>query len=377
MMRIWKRFLQIKKTYDGIFFSLAIRDIKRAANLFKNLYKKSNGEDGFASLEVSPHLAYNTNGTIKQAEQLWKAVGRKNVMIKIPATKEGLPAIRKCISEGININITLLFGLPRYQEVIDAYLSGLEDRVQANKPIHQAALRTPVALPNQAGILGDRRGAADEIALYAVAASIGEERQLLMCFDAFGDDRDVEAVAEADHGLDDGGRLRIARQMHHESTVDLDLVEGKSLQIGQRRIARAEIVHRDAHAERFQPPQQRQAAIKVLDQHAFGDFQLQPAGGEAGFQQDRMHHTDHIAAHELRRRQIDRDLQRHGPGRRFTAGLPQDPFAHLDDQAAFFRKRDEIGRRDETAGRMNPARQRFETGDVGIQRISRWHGLGR
>ena len=132
-----ERLLQIKKTYDGIFFNLAIRDIKRVANIFKNVFKQSNGEDGFASLEVSPHLAYNTNGTIKQAEQLWKAVGRKNVMIKIPATKEGLPAIRKCISEGININITLLFGLPRYEEVIDAYLSGLEDRVQANTSIHQ------------------------------------------------------------------------------------------------------------------------------------------------------------------------------------------------------------------------------------------------
>jgi len=132
-----ERLLQTKKTYDGIFFNLAIRDIKRVANIFKNVFKQSNGEDGFASLEVSPHLAYNTNGTIKQAEQLWKAVGRKNVMIKIPATKEGLPAIRKCISEGININITLLFGLPRYEEVIDAYLSGLEDRVQANKSIHQ------------------------------------------------------------------------------------------------------------------------------------------------------------------------------------------------------------------------------------------------
>jgi len=132
-----ERLLQIKKTYDGIFFNLAIRDIKRVANIFKNVFKQSNGEDGFASLEVSPHLAYNTNGTIKQAEQLWKAVGRKNVMIKIPATKEGLPAIRKCISEGININITLLFGLPRYEEVIDAYLSGLEDRVKANKSIHQ------------------------------------------------------------------------------------------------------------------------------------------------------------------------------------------------------------------------------------------------
>jgi len=89
------------------------------------------------SLEVSPHLAHDTEGTIKQARELWKAVNRKNVMIKIPSTAEGLRAIRKCISEGININITLLFGLPRYKEVVDAYLSGLEDRVKANQPIDQ------------------------------------------------------------------------------------------------------------------------------------------------------------------------------------------------------------------------------------------------
>lgn len=128
---------QTKKDYDDIFFSLAVKDIKRAADLFKPTYKKSGGEDGFVSLEVSPHLAYDTEGTIKQAEELWKAVDRRNVMIKIPATKEGLPAIRKCISEEININITLLFGLPRYIDVTDAYISGLEDRVKTNQPISQ------------------------------------------------------------------------------------------------------------------------------------------------------------------------------------------------------------------------------------------------
>ena len=95
--------------------------------------------DGFVSLEVSPHLAHDTEGTIKQARELWKAVDRKNVMIKIPGTAEGLPAIRKCISEGININITLLFGLPRYKQVTDAYISGLEDRIKANQPIDQIA----------------------------------------------------------------------------------------------------------------------------------------------------------------------------------------------------------------------------------------------
>jgi transaldolase len=130
---------QTKKSLDNIFFSLAIKDIKRAADLFKPIYKQSNGEDGFVSLEVSPHLAHDTEGTIKQAEKLWKAVGRKNVMIKIPATAEGLPAIRQCISEGININITLLFGLPRYREVADAYISGLEDRFNANRSISQVS----------------------------------------------------------------------------------------------------------------------------------------------------------------------------------------------------------------------------------------------
>src|SRR6185295_10375634 len=78
-----------------------------------------------------------TEGTINQAREFWKAVSRKNVMIKIPGTAEGLPAIRKCISEGININITLLFGLPRYEQVTDAFISGLEDRVDAGQPVDE------------------------------------------------------------------------------------------------------------------------------------------------------------------------------------------------------------------------------------------------
>lgn len=124
-----------KTSNDEIFFGLAIKDIKRAADFFKPVYDSAKGADGFVSLEVSPHLARNTEGTIKQAMELWKEVDRQNVMIKIPGTKEGLPAIRKCISEGININITLLFGLPRYKEVAEAYIQGLNDRVENNLPI--------------------------------------------------------------------------------------------------------------------------------------------------------------------------------------------------------------------------------------------------
>ena len=123
------------KTNEEIFFGLAITDIKNATDVFRGVFDEANGADGFVSLEVSPFLALDTEKSIKQAQELWDAVDRKNVMIKIPGTKPGLPAIRKSIAAGININITLLFGLPRYEEVTEAYLSGLEDRVAKELPI--------------------------------------------------------------------------------------------------------------------------------------------------------------------------------------------------------------------------------------------------
>lgn len=128
-----------KGSNDDIFFGFAVKDIQRAADLLRQVYEQRKGEDGFVSLEVSPHLADDTAGTVRQARELWKAVGRKNVMIKIPGTEAGLPAIRRCISEGINVNVTLLFGLARYKEVTEAYLSGLEDRIEARKPIDEIA----------------------------------------------------------------------------------------------------------------------------------------------------------------------------------------------------------------------------------------------
>lgn len=130
---------QHEESNDAIFYGLAVKDIKRAAEMFGPVYAQTRGNDGYVSLEVSPHLARDTEGTIRQASALWKAVDRKNVMIKIPGTPEGLPAIRKCISEGINVNVTLLFGLPRYREVAEAYLAGLEDRVKANQSIKDVA----------------------------------------------------------------------------------------------------------------------------------------------------------------------------------------------------------------------------------------------
>jgi hypothetical protein len=118
-----------------------------------------------------------------------------------------------------------------------------------------------------------------------IAGLVREEGQLLLRFHAFGDDGNIQTMAEPDHRADDRRRLRIASQIHHECAVDLDLVERKRLQIGQRGIAAAEIVHGDADAERLQPPQQRQAAIEVIDQHALGDLEFQPPRGQPGFEQ--------------------------------------------------------------------------------------------
>ncbi len=124
---------------EEVYERLIIDDIRHAADLFRPLYDESNGGDGYVSIEVNPHLAHETEKTIKEARHLWKTVDRPNVMIKIPGTTEGLQAIRQAISEGINVNVTLLFDLDRYREVADAFLSGLEDRMKAGKPIDNIA----------------------------------------------------------------------------------------------------------------------------------------------------------------------------------------------------------------------------------------------
>jgi transaldolase/glucose-6-phosphate isomerase len=111
----------------GRYEQIAIRDIQDAADALRPVYDESNFRDGYVSLEVSPYLARKTQETIDEARRLWKAVRRENVMIKVPGTAEGLPAIRQLISEGININVTLLFAQDVYEKVADAYIAGLED----------------------------------------------------------------------------------------------------------------------------------------------------------------------------------------------------------------------------------------------------------
>ena len=124
-------------TDKQILEELMIEDIVNVADLLRPLYDQTKGGDGYVSLEVRPHLAYDTENTIQEAQRLWKLVNRPNLMIKIPGTEPGLLAIRKSIAAGINVNITLLFSVERYKEVMDAYLSGLEDRVNEGKPIDQ------------------------------------------------------------------------------------------------------------------------------------------------------------------------------------------------------------------------------------------------
>jgi len=121
---------------EQIFWQLAIEDIRAACDLFAALYRQTDGADGFVSLEVSPTLAHNTRGTIAQAKQLWEWVGRPNLMIKIPATLEGLPAVQQALAAGINVNVTLIFSIERYRAVMDAYLAGLDERLTAGLPVN-------------------------------------------------------------------------------------------------------------------------------------------------------------------------------------------------------------------------------------------------
>ena len=122
-----------------IFEALAVADISAAADVLAPIYARTQGEDGYVSIEVAPDLADDTEATIAEARRLHASVNRPNVMIKVPATKAGIAAIRQLISEGINVNVTLIFSLERYAAVKEAYLQGLESRLAAQKPIKQIA----------------------------------------------------------------------------------------------------------------------------------------------------------------------------------------------------------------------------------------------
>src|SRR5580693_2754474 len=123
----------------GRYELLAIRDIQDAADLLRPVYESTKKRDGYVSLEVSPYLARDTRGTIEEARRLWKAVDRPNVMIKVPGTAEGLPAIEQLVSEGMNINVTLLFAQEVYEKVAEAYIKGLEKFAASGGDLSQVA----------------------------------------------------------------------------------------------------------------------------------------------------------------------------------------------------------------------------------------------
>lgn len=123
----------------AIYESLAIADIQAAADILRPVYDVSDGQDGFVSLEVAPDLAYEIDATIAEARRLHAAVDRPNLMIKVPATVEGLTAVRQLISDGINVNVTLIFSIDRYADVMEAFTQGLEERMQAGRPIDHIA----------------------------------------------------------------------------------------------------------------------------------------------------------------------------------------------------------------------------------------------
>ena len=134
-----KRLLQEGQSPGEIFEALAVQDIQDACDLFRPLYDRLDGEDGYVSIEVSPSLARDTQGTIKEARRLWKAVDRPNLMIKVPGTDEGAPAVETLLAEGINVNVTLLFSIANYERVALAYIAALQRRHEAGLPVDRMA----------------------------------------------------------------------------------------------------------------------------------------------------------------------------------------------------------------------------------------------
>ena len=122
-----------------IFEAIAVTDVQSACDEFLPVHERTEGVDGLVSLEVDPTLAHDTAATVTEARRLWESLNRPNAMIKIPGTLAGLPAITRCLSEGINVNVTLLFAVSRYEQVIDAFMAGLEARVAAGKSINRIA----------------------------------------------------------------------------------------------------------------------------------------------------------------------------------------------------------------------------------------------
>ena len=162
------------KSPDEIYDELSIRDIVRTADLLEETYRRSGGRDGFVSLEVSPTLADDTQATIAEAKRLWKKVGRPNLLVKVPGTKAGIPAVEALLADGISVNVTLIFSAPQYAEVAQAYVRGIERRAAAGLPL--------TGLHSVASVFVSRLDTAvdKELEAKALAAPAEKERYLAL-----------------------------------------------------------------------------------------------------------------------------------------------------------------------------------------------------
>ncbi len=188
----------------------------------------------------------------------------------------------------------------------------------------------------QAAVVLDVGGLSQEIALHLFAKLALEKVKLGGCLDAFREHGKIEGAAEPEDQTHDRGGLAIGIDRFDEGAIDLDLVEGKGMDVRERRIARAKIVHGDADAHHLEPPQRHQRAFQVADERRFGDLQFQAPGRKARFDQNLMDHLGKVLIVDLNGGDIDRDGQRLRPARGLTAGGPQHPLSDLENDARFF-----------------------------------------
>ena len=183
------------KSVNDIYEDLVVSDIRAAADLLRPAYDKSGGVDGYASLEVNPHLAHDTEGTVEQASRFFRTLDRPNVLIKVPATPEGVPAIRRLIGQGVNVNVTLIFSLEAYRQVREAYISGLEDLAGRGGDVSRVASvasffvsRVDTAVDNE--LTGKLSGGNGELSKLLGKAAVANAKLAYQAFlETFGSER--------------------------------------------------------------------------------------------------------------------------------------------------------------------------------------------
>ena len=183
------------KSVNDIYEDLVVSDIRAAADLLRPAYDKSGGVDGYASLEVNPHLAHDTEGTVEQASRFFHTLDRPNVLIKVPATPEGVPAIRRLIGQGVNVNVTLIFSLEAYRQVQEAYIAGLEDLAGRGGDISRVASvasffvsRVDTAVDNE--LTGKLSGGNGELSKLLGKAAVANAKLAYQAFlETFGSER--------------------------------------------------------------------------------------------------------------------------------------------------------------------------------------------